>query len=106
VVSAQQALDFATLGGAKAIGMAPELGSIEMGNRADMVLLEADAPNLCPTTIENAVSCVVYSANAGNVRTVLCDGEVIVRDRRSVKADENEIARSASAAARVLLAKK
>ncbi len=106
VVSSHQALDFATLGGAKAIGMAQEIGSIEVGKRADLVLLEADAPNLCPTTTENAVSCVVYSANAGNVRTVLCDGEVIVRDRRSVKADEIEIARSASAAAQVLLAKK
>ncbi|MDD1770092.1 MAG: amidohydrolase family protein [Methanomassiliicoccales archaeon] len=106
VVSAQQAMDFATLGGARAIGMASELGSIEAGKKADMVMLDARAANMCPVTAENAVSCVVYSANPGNVRTVLCDGNVIVRDRRPVFVDEDEVARSASAAARILLAKR
>jgi 5-methylthioadenosine/S-adenosylhomocysteine deaminase len=106
VVSAQQALNFATLGGARAIGMASELGSIEVGKKADMVMLDASAANMCPVTMENAVSCVVYSANPGNVRTVICDGNVIVRDRRSVFVDENEVARSASLATKGLLAKR
>ncbi|HVO77896.1 MAG TPA: amidohydrolase family protein [Methanomassiliicoccales archaeon] len=103
VVSAQQALDFATIGGARAIGLEDQLGSIEAGKRADLVLLEAKAPNLVPVTKESAVSNVVYSANAGNVRTVLCDGKVIVRDRRSTLVSEDQVAESASLAALDLL---
>jgi 5-methylthioadenosine/S-adenosylhomocysteine deaminase len=105
VVSAQQALDFATLGGARAIGMSSDLSSIEPGKRADIVILDPMAANLCPVTLQNAVSSVVYSANAGNVRTVLCDGRVIVKDRRSTLVDEDEVVGSASAAASELLAR-
>ncbi len=105
VVPAQQALDFATLGGAKAIGLSSEIGSIEVGKKADLVLL-ANAPNLCPSTLENAISAVVYSANAGNVRTVVCDGEVIVKDGAATMVDEASVLREAAVEARNLLSKK
>ena len=103
VVSAQQALDFATLGGARAIGLQSEIGSIEVGKRADLVLLRSQAPNLCPVTPENVVSGVVYSAHAGNVRTVICDGKILMLDRQVLTLPEAQVALEAEEAASDLL---
>ena len=81
VVKAQEALDFATVNAAKALGMQNEIGSIEVGKRADIVIMDGRSPTLRPISLENAVSNVVYSAGRGDVRSVLCFGEVVVRDR-------------------------
>jgi len=81
VVKAQEALDFATVNAAKALGMQNEIGSIEVGKRADIMIMDGRSPTLRPISLENAVSNVVYSAGRGDVRSVLCFGEVVVRDR-------------------------
>jgi 5-methylthioadenosine/S-adenosylhomocysteine deaminase len=91
VVSAQQALDFATLGGAQALGMRNEIGSIEVGKKADMVLLDGRAPNLRPIFPHNIVSNIVYSANAGNVKSVMCDGRFLLRERHVFTMDEEAV---------------
>jgi 5-methylthioadenosine/S-adenosylhomocysteine deaminase len=88
VVTAQQALDFATLGGAQALGMRGELGSIELGKKADLVLLDGASPNLRPIFPNNIVSNIVYSANAGNVKSVMVDGRFLMRDRNVFTMDE------------------
>ena len=78
VIPAQVSLDMATVNGARAIGNA-KIGSIEAGKKADLVLIDATRPNLIPTGIENAVSNIVYSANAGNVDSVIIDGKFVKR---------------------------
>ena len=72
-----------TMGGARAIGMERELGSIEEGKKADLVIVETDSVNMFPCY--NPYSALVYSANASNVDTVMVDGEVLVRGKRLLR---------------------
>ena len=80
VATAQQLLDFATVNGAKAIGMQDSLGSIEPGKFADIVILDGKAPNLRPLLPDNMVANIVYSGNSLNVKTVFCQGDIVVED--------------------------
>jgi len=106
VVRAQQALDFATLNGARAIGLGDVLGSIEAGKLADLVILDGKAPNLRPMLPEHIVSNIVYSANAGNVKTTICEGQVLMRDRHVLSLRESEVLDAAEATAFELLGRK
>jgi len=81
---AHQALYLGTRGGALALGL-EDVGLIAPGFRADLVLLEARQPHLVPP--HNLVSHLVYAARAGDVRTVLVDGRVVVRDRELLTLD-------------------
>lgn len=78
-IAAQQALDMATVNGASALGR-DDIGSIESGMKADIVLLDTSRPNLVPTDASNAVSNIVYSANTTNVHTVFINGRVLKSD--------------------------
>lgn len=80
VAKAQQLLDFATIGGAKACGIADKIGSIEEGKYADLILLDGKSPNLRPLVPENVVSNIVYSASSLNVRMTMCQGDVLYKD--------------------------
>ncbi len=91
VTSAQQLLDMATLGGAKAIGMESSLGSIEPGKYADLVILDGKSPNLRPLLSQNLVSNIVYSGNALNVKTVFCQGDMLMRDRKVITLDADKV---------------
>ena len=91
VTPAQQLLDFATINGAKAIGMQDKLGSIEVGKYADIVILDGKAPNLRPLLPENMVANIAYSASSLNVKTVLCQGDVVVDDRRITTLDVDSV---------------
>jgi len=90
VLPAQRLLDMATVDAASAIGMADSLGSIEVGKLADVILLDPKAPNLRPLRPENVVSSIVYSSSALNVLTVLCQGNIVMRDREVLSMDEEE----------------
>lgn len=78
VCNAQQLLDFATINGAKAVGMQDKIGSIEVGKYADLVILDGKAPNLRPLVPDNIVPNIVYSGNSLNVKTVFCQGDMVV----------------------------
>lgn len=80
VTPAQDLLDFATINGAKAIGMQDLLGSIEVGKYADIVILDGKAPNLRPILRENIVANIVYSSSAIDVKMVICQGDIIVSE--------------------------
>jgi 5-methylthioadenosine/S-adenosylhomocysteine deaminase len=80
VCSAQQLLDFATINGAKAVGMQDKIGSIEVGKYADLIILDGKAPNMRPFLPESLVANIAYSASSLNVKTVLCQGDVVVKD--------------------------
>lgn len=75
-ITAQKVFDMSNLNGARALRRS-DLGSIEEGKKADIVLLDAKRPNMVPTTLENAVSNIVYSANTTNVDTVMVSGKIL-----------------------------
>ena len=82
---ARDIVALATSGGAHALGMADEIGTLAVGKKADIVLVETDSINMFP--IFNPYSALVYSANASNVRDVWVDGLPIVRNKQLVQAD-------------------
>lgn len=106
VVTAQEALDFATVNAAKSIGLDREIGSIEVGKRADIVIMDSFSPTLRPLTLENAVSNVVYSASRGDVRSVLCFGEMVVKERVPQKLDMERVIEDGQKAMSAISAKR
>jgi len=92
-----QALALATMGGATALGLEREIGSIEVGKRADLVVLDYRAFGLTPQL--DPIQNLVYHAHARDVETVLVDGRVVVDDRRLVFADAGSLVDQAQEAA-------
>ena len=76
---AYAALEMATIGGARAILWDDEIGSLEAGKKADVIVVDTSAP--CWHPIGDPVRTLVYSGGGDSVRTVLVDGRVIMRDR-------------------------
>jgi 5-methylthioadenosine/S-adenosylhomocysteine deaminase len=91
VVTAQEALDFCTINAARSIGLGKELGSIEVGKVADVLIMDHLSPGLGPITLDNAVSNLVFAAGRGDVRTVICDGTILVRDRKALTLDAEKV---------------
>jgi len=86
VVTAQEAFEMATIRGARALHLEKEIGSIEKGKRADLAIVDLDGLNQTP--FYNIYSDLVYSAKAGDVRTVIVEGKVLMRDRRLLTLNE------------------
>jgi len=101
VVNAGQALRLATAGGARALGLADRIGTLEVGKRADCLLLDLTGPHTQP--LFDAESQVVYAAHSSDVDTVIIDGRVKLRHREFVDIDETEIIARATACARRLM---
>ena len=91
VTPAQVLLDMVTINGAKAVGMKDQIGSVEPGKYADIVILDGKQPNLRPLLPENMISNIVYSSSASNVRTVLCQGDIVMKDRRITTLNEQKV---------------
>ncbi|HTT35341.1 MAG TPA: amidohydrolase family protein [Thermoplasmata archaeon] len=104
VLSAQELLDLATREGAKLLGAADAIGSIEVGKRADLTMFRLDHPSLLPARPEALVSHLAYSAADEAVDTVFVDGEAVVRHRTLVRGDWGRIRADAEAAAEALWA--
>ncbi|HLZ46825.1 MAG TPA: 5'-deoxyadenosine deaminase [Gemmatimonadales bacterium] len=98
---AAQAFELATLGGARALGLEAEIGSIEVGKCADLIVLDLGGPHAQPDEAD-LVSRIVYSGRASDVRHVIVDGRVVVRDGSLATADVTEIRRAANTHARRL----
>lgn len=77
-LEAPRVLRMATLGGARALGLEKEIGSLEVGKRADITILDLNRLHLTPRP--DIISTVVYAAEAADVRTVLVDGQILLRD--------------------------
>jgi 5-methylthioadenosine/S-adenosylhomocysteine deaminase len=95
VVTAEEALALATVGGARALHMESEIGSLEEGKRADLVVVDLDALHQTPRY--NIYSQLVYATKASDVRTVVIEGRVVMRDRRLLTLDEPLIKQKARA---------
>jgi len=89
VVDARRVLRMATLEAARVLGLEDQLGSLEVGKRADIIVLDLDVPHLIP--VYDITSHLVYAAHANDVRTVIIDGCVVMRDRELLTLDEGEI---------------
>jgi 5-methylthioadenosine/S-adenosylhomocysteine deaminase len=89
VVPAEQALEMATMGGARVIGREHDLGSLETGKLADMVMIRLDRPHAVP--LYNIYSQLVYALKGSVVRDVMVNGRVIVSDSRSLTLDSGVI---------------
>jgi 5-methylthioadenosine/S-adenosylhomocysteine deaminase len=89
VVNAKEAFEMATIRGARAIHLEREIGSIEKGKRADLVIVDLDDLNQTP--YYNIYSDLVYATKAADVRTVIIEGRVVMRDRRLLTLNEETI---------------
>ena len=85
-VPATTALEMATIQGARALGLEKLIGSLEAGKRADLAVVSTASARLTP--IYDPVSHLVYAAHGGDVRTVLVNGRVLMRDRTMLTLDE------------------
>jgi 5-methylthioadenosine/S-adenosylhomocysteine deaminase len=102
-LTARDALAMATRGGATALGLDADIGSVEAGKHADLIVIDRDRPHLLPGL--DPYSTIVYAARATDVRTTIVDGEILVHDGRPVRVDLGEITADARAAARELTAR-
>ena len=100
IITAEKVLEMATIGGARAVGLEAEIGSIEVGKKADIVVLDYNNPFMTP--IHHPVSAIVYSALGHEVTSVLIDGQFVMRDGIIVTADESAVRRQAQAHADAL----
>jgi 5-methylthioadenosine/S-adenosylhomocysteine deaminase len=89
VMNAETVVDMATRKGAKVLGMEKLVGSLRPGMKADITIINLNKPHLTP--IYHEYSHVVYAANGADVETVLINGRVVMRDRRLLTIDEEEV---------------
>lgn len=92
-VPAPEALAMATIGGARALHMEEEIGSIEIGKRADLILVDLSALHLTP--MYNFYSHLVYAAKASDVSDTIVNGRVLMRNRRLLTLNEEAVKASA-----------
>ncbi|MGC8494499.1 MAG: amidohydrolase family protein [Syntrophobacteraceae bacterium] len=86
---AETALRMATMGGASALGLQEEIGSIEAGKKADLVALDLRQPHLTP--LYDPVSHIVYAARGSDVKFVWVDGRLVVKDREILTVNEADV---------------
>ncbi|MFL5796447.1 MAG: amidohydrolase family protein [Actinomycetota bacterium] len=101
VVSPRTSLEMATARGAVGLGMGGELGRIEVGRRADLVCVDVAAAHLQP--VLDPIWTLVHRAHGHDVAHVVVDGEVVVRDGKLVKVDEQALVEEAQGVARSYL---
>lgn len=85
-ISAYDVLKMATIDGAKVLGMDNEIGSLEVGKKADIIIIDLNKPHLCP--VHDIYSTLAYSVYGSDVETVIIDGEIIMEDRELKTVDE------------------
>jgi 5-methylthioadenosine/S-adenosylhomocysteine deaminase len=96
-LTARDVLQMATREGARALGLDREIGSIEAGKRADLILIDTQGPD--------PYSTIVYASRGTDVRTTIVDGEVLIDDFRPVRWDSGQITATARDEARALAAR-
>lgn len=82
-------LEMCTVDGAKALGMEKDIGSLEVGKKADVVLLDLRRPHLYPLNMP--VFRLIYFANGNDVDTVIVNGRIALQNRKAVLVDEDEV---------------
>lgn len=88
-ISAAQNFRIVTINGAKALGLSEEIGSLEVGKKADIAILNLNTPSLTPRN--NLLAGLSYSANGSEVETVIIDGKITMENRRVLTMDEEVV---------------
>ena len=101
VLPSMKVLEMATIRGAEALGLERKIGSLEVGKRADIILVDLKKPNLTP--LHDLCASLVYSARGCDVDSVIVDGEVVMENREVKTLDEEEVMEKAKDAAFSLL---
>ncbi|MDH5267787.1 MAG: amidohydrolase family protein, partial [Candidatus Bathyarchaeota archaeon] len=101
VLKAQQVLEMATIDGAKALGLEKTVGSLEVGKKADIILIDFRKPHLTP--IHDPYANIVYSARGSDVDTVIVNGKLLMEGRKVKTLDEQEVMQKAQRTASNLL---
>jgi 5-methylthioadenosine/S-adenosylhomocysteine deaminase len=89
IISSYDVLKMATIDGAKSVGLEDKVGSLETGKKADLMLVDLESVHLRP--LNDVISTLVYCANAGDVETVIVDGEIVVRDHVISAVEEKKL---------------
>jgi 5-methylthioadenosine/S-adenosylhomocysteine deaminase len=87
-------LEMATINGAKALGMEKEIGSIEAGKKADIILINLRSTRFEPVAMgkySNLLPNLVYGAHGDNVDTTIIDGQIVMQDRKITTVDEERV---------------
>ncbi len=101
VLNAYQALQMATIAGAKALGLEDQIGTIEPGKKADLILVDIEKPHLYPHN--DLCALLAYSANGADVDTVIIDGKLIMHHRTLLTIDEKQVLQQARRCSKRLL---
>ena len=100
VLPAARALRMATIDGARALGLENEIGSLEIGKRADVVVVDLNQLHSSPK--QDVISPLVYSAQPSDVRVTIIDGRVVMRDGELMTMDESVVVKEANREASAL----
>jgi 5-methylthioadenosine/S-adenosylhomocysteine deaminase len=95
VLPARRALRLATIDGARALGLANEIGSLEIGKRADVIVMRLDALHSTPDARDLA-SAITYSGQSSDIETVVIDGRLMMKERRLLTMDEHSVVNEAN----------
>jgi 5-methylthioadenosine/S-adenosylhomocysteine deaminase len=88
-LGAKQAVEMATIGGARALHMENEIGSLETGKKADLIVIGLSAPNAVP--LYDVYSQIVYALKASDVQDTVIDGRIVMQNGRVLTLDEPAI---------------
>lgn len=91
VMGAHKAMEMMTVNGAKALLWEDKIGSLEVGKRADLVLMDMNRPEWQPLHPGYEVTNLVYSASGDSVDTVIIDGNIVMQNRQVLAVDENRV---------------
>lgn len=103
-IPARRALRLATIDGARAMGLEAEIGSLELGKRADVVVVKLNSLHATPRPTDLA-SVLVYSAQPTDIHAVVIDGDLLMRGRKLLTIDEQQVIESANQEAWLLMAR-
>ncbi|MHA2424895.1 MAG: amidohydrolase family protein [Candidatus Thorarchaeota archaeon] len=93
VMTAEQVIELATLGGARAMGIEDKVGSLEVGKQADIIVIDMSDLGLTPNT--NPVSNIVYAGSGHYVDTVMVNGRLLMQDKKLLTLNEAEVRKKA-----------
>lgn len=103
VVPAYQALEMATIGGARVLGLEKQIGTLQPGYKADLLIIDLEKPHLYPH--HDVVANLVYSAQASDIETVIINGKLVMENRQLLTMNEKEVLRKAQEHTNALLAR-
>ena len=103
VLPASRVLRLATIDGARALGLESEIGSLEVGKRADVAVVTLDQLHMSPEA--EVISSLVYAGEASDVQTVIIDGRILMRDRTLLTLDEADVIADADAQSELLMSR-